>query len=221
MSITISSRHLRVLNLLNFTDGDNLEFLESFLDLSKANLNLYLKDIYKSTSGVQKLNKIDLITKEILKFNNLFSDLKEQQIISKEERVFFLILKILIEGNLNLETLSKYLEVSRRTLNGDLVDIKKDLENFQLVIESHTGKGVFLTGENCNRKRALSCYIYKYLVEEKYLPKTLTNYFTFLFHNDEVDFFLKKDIENFLSHCNMDGHNENLSTSVFTIGFDF
>lgn len=204
MSVTICSKHLRVLNLLNFTEGRNLDFLESFLKLSKANLNLYIKDIYNSIPNVQKTSKLDLITKEILKFNNLFSDLKEQQVISKEERVFFLTLKILIEGNLNLENLSKKLDVSRRTLNADLVDIKKDLDNFQLIIESHTGKGVFLTGENINRKRALSCYIYKFLVEEPYLPKTLTNYFTFLFHNDEIDLFLKKDIENFLNGCNMD-----------------
>lgn len=204
MSITICSKHLRVLNLLNFTGGRNLDFLESFLKLSKANLNLYIKDIYNSIPNVQKTSKLDLIMKGILKSNNLFSELKKNQVISKEERVFFLILKILIEGNLNLENLSKKLDVSRRTLNGDLVDIKKDLDNFHLIIESHTGKGVFLTGENINRKRALSCYIYKFLVEEPYLPQILTNYFSFLFHNEEIDLFLKKDIENFLNHCNMD-----------------
>ena len=204
MSITICSKHLRVLSLLNFTGGRDLDFLESFLKLSKANLNLYIKDIYNSIPNVQKTSKFDIITKEILNFNNLFSNLKEKQVISKDERVFFLILKILIEGNLNLENLSKKLDVSRRTLNGDLVDIKKDLYNFHLIIESHTGKGVFLTGENINRKRALSCYIYKFLVEEPYLPNFLTNYFSFLFHNDEVDLFLKKDIENFLNQCNMD-----------------
>ena len=48
MSIVICSKHLRVLNLLNFTKGDKLDFLESFLKLSKANLNLYIKDIYLS-----------------------------------------------------------------------------------------------------------------------------------------------------------------------------
>lgn len=204
MSITIYSKHLRVLNLLNFTGGRNLDFLESFLKLSKANLNLYIKDIYNSIPNVHKTSKLDLITKEVLNSNNLFSELKKNQVISKEERVFFLILKILIEGNLNLENLSKKLDVSRRTLNGDLVDIKKDLSNFHLIIESHTGKGVFLTGDNINRKRALSCYIYKFLVEEPYLPKTFVDYFSFLFHNDEIDIHLKKDIENFLNHCNMD-----------------
>lgn len=204
MSITIYSKHLRVFSLINFTGGGNLDFLESFLKLSKANLNLYIKDIYNSIPNVQKTSRLDLITKEILEFNNLFSELKKIQVISKEERIFFLILKILIEGNLNLENLSKKLEVSRRTLNGDLVDIKKDLDNFHLTIESHTGKGIFLTGKNTDRKRALSCYIYKFLVEEPYLPKVFTNYFSFLFHNDELDIFLKRDIETFLSHCNMD-----------------
>ena len=101
MSITICSKHLRVLSLLNFTGGRDLDFLESFLKLSKANLNLYIKDIYNSIPNVQKTSKFDIITKEILNFNNLFSNLKEKQVISKDERVFFLILKILIEGNLN------------------------------------------------------------------------------------------------------------------------
>lgn len=204
MSITIYSKHLRILNLINFTRGRNLDFLESFLKLSKANLNLYIKDIYNSIPNVPETSKTDLIIKEILNFNNLFSQLKKKQIISKEERVFFLTLKILIEGNLNLENLSKKLDVSRRTLNGDLVNIKKDLNNFYLIIESHTGKGVFLTGDNINRKRALSCYIYKFLVEEQYLPKNFTDYFSHLFHNNEIDILLMKDIENFLNHCDMD-----------------
>lgn len=204
MSITIYSKHLRVLSLLKFTRGGNLDFLESFLKLSKANLNLHIKDVYNSIPIVQKTTKLDLMVKEILNYKSLFSDLKKVQVISKEERVFFLILKILIDGSLNLENLSKQLDVSRRTLNGDLIDIKSELGNFYLTIESHTGKGVFLTGKNIDRKRALCYYIYKFLIEELYLPKIFTDYFSFLFHNDEIDLFLKKDIENFLNHCNMD-----------------
>lgn len=204
MAITICSKHLRVLSLLSFTEGNNLDFLEDFLDLSKANLNLYLKDLYNSIPNCNKTNKIDLMIKEILKFDDLFSTLKQQQVISKPERVFFLTLKLLIKGCLNLETLSRKLDVSRRTVNGDLTDIKKDLENFQLIIESHTGKGVFLTGDNINRKRALSCYLYKYLVEERYLPQIFTDYFYSLFHNSEIDIFLCNDIEKFLTLSNMD-----------------
>ena len=105
MSIVICSKHLRVLNLLNFTKGEKLNFLESFLKLSKANLNLYIKDIYHSLPELQKTNRLNLIVKEISNCNNLFSKLKKLQIASKEERILFLILKILIEGKLNLESL--------------------------------------------------------------------------------------------------------------------
>lgn len=204
MAITICSKHLRVLSLLNFTEGKNLEFLEDFLELSKANLNIYLKDLYNSIPNCTKTNKVDIMIREILNFNDLFFTLKKQQVISKPERVLFLTLKLLVKGNLNLETLSKKLDVSRRTVNGDLTDIKKDLENFQLIIESHTGKGVFLVGENINRKRALSCYIYKYLIEEQYLPQIFTDYFQPIFHNYEIDNFLLNDIEKLLTLPNMD-----------------
>lgn len=204
MAITICSKHLRVLSLLNFTEGNNLDFLENFLELSKANLNIYLKDLYNSIPDVNKTNKIDLMIGEILNSNELFFILKKQQVISKAERIFFLTLKLLVKGSLNLETLSKKLDVSRRTVNGDLTDIKKDLESFQLVIESHTGKGVFLTGENINRKRALSCYVYKYLIEEQYLPQVFIDYFHSLIHNNEIDTFLLKDIEKLLTLSNMD-----------------
>lgn len=222
MSIVICSKHLRVLNLLNFTKGDKLDFLESFLKLSKANLNLYIKDIYNSLPELQKTNRLNLIVKEISNCNNLFSKLKKLQIASKEERILFLILKILIEGKLNLENLSKKLDVSRRTLNDDLADIKKDLESFDLIVESHTGKGIFLTGENLSKKLALSSYIYKYLVEEIYLPKILTEYYSLLFHNDEINIFLKKDIENFKNFCNMDNFfwNEEL-LKAFYISFQY
>ncbi len=204
MAITICSKHLRVLSLLNFTEGKNLEFLEDFLELSKANLNVYLKDLYNSIPNCNKTNKVDIMIREILSFNDLFFTLKKQQVISKPERVLFLTLKLLVKGSLNLETLSRKLDVSRRTVNGDLTDIKKDLESFQLVVESHTGKGVFLVGENINRKRALSCYIYKYLIEEQYLPQIFTDYFQPLFHNHEIDDFLLNDIEKLLTLPNMD-----------------
>ncbi|MGL5230651.1 MAG: HTH domain-containing protein [Cetobacterium sp.] len=204
MAITICSKHLRVLSLLNFTEGNNLEFLENFLELSKANLNVYLKDLYSSIPNCNKTNKVDLMIKEILSYNDLFFILKKQQVISKPERVFFLTLKLLVKGSLNLETLSKKLDVSRRTVNGDLTDIKKDLESFQLTIESHTGKGVFLTGDNINRKRALSCYLYKYLVEEQYLPQIFIDYFHSLFHNSEIETLLLNDVEKLLTLSNMD-----------------
>lgn len=204
MKITIHSKHLRIFRLLMFTKGENIEFLQLFLKISKANLNLLIRDIYSFIPNVQKTKKIDLIIREILKHEDIFESLKNNQTISKDERIFFLILKLLIKGSLNLESLSKKLGVSRRTLNGDLVDIKKDLENFHLIIESHTGKGVFLTGDNINRKRALSCYIYKFLIEESYLPQIFLDYFSHLFHNNEIDILLKKDIENFLRHCHMD-----------------
>ncbi len=103
--------------------------------------------------------KTDEIITSILNQNICYSFLKKEQNISKDDRIFFLTLHLLLKSSLNLQSLSNILGVSRRTLNVDLITIKKNIEIYSLDIHSISGKGVFLEGDFVNIKRALCTYI--------------------------------------------------------------
>ncbi|MGL5639133.1 MAG: HTH domain-containing protein, partial [Cetobacterium sp.] len=222
MKLDMSTKHLRILNLLKFTDGKDLEFIKTLMDISKPNLNNYLKDIHKNISNNGKTGKMDLIITDIIEKKDLYSSLQEKQTVSKEDRVFFLILKLLIEGNLNLYYLAEILNVSRRTLNMDLVSIKEELNIFELKIESHTGKGIFLDGEVVNKRNALCCYIYKYLVEEEYLPIIFSENFKYIKGDYEISSQLNSDIEKIMVDFKFDMFFYNrILLSSFYISFKY
>ena len=222
MTLSINTKHLRLFKLLEFTKGENLEFCELFLNINRANLYSYLKEIQKVVPQKQNISKTDEIINSILNQNFCYSFLKKEQNISKDDRIFFLTLHLLLKSSLNLQSLSNILGVSRRTLNVDLITIKKNIEIYSLNIHSISGKGVFLEGDFVNIKRALCTYIYKYLVEENYLPNIFNTSFSHIFHNSEIDNILQKQIEYFISIANCDSffYNRELLKS-FYISFKF
>lgn len=222
MTLSINTKHLRLFKLLEFTKGDSLEFCELFLNINRANLYSYLKEIQKVVPQKQNITKTDEIITSILNQNICYSFLKKEQNISKDDRIFFLTLHLLLKSSLNLQSLSNILGVSRRTLNVDLITIKKNIEIYSLDIHSISGKGVFLEGDFVNIKRALCTYIYKYLVEENYLPNIFKQSFSHIFHNQEIDSILQKQIEHFIAIANCDSffYNRELLKS-FYISFKF
>lgn len=222
MTLSINTKHLRLFKLLEFTKGDSLEFCELFLNINRANLYSYLKEIQKVVPQKQNITKTDEIITSILNQNICYSFLKKEQNISKDDRIFFLTLHLLLKSSLNLQSLSNILGVSRRTLNVDLITIKKNIEIYSLDIHSISGKGVFLEGDFVNIKRALCTYIYKYLVEENYLPNIFKQSFSHIFHNQKIDSILQKQIEHFIAIANCDSffYNRELLKS-FYISFKF
>ena len=96
MATIIYSKHLKLLKLLYFIKEPDFNFLELFLNVSKPNLKLYLKDIYSHIPNNTGTNKTKSIIKEILNSENIFTILKKTQSLSKEERITLLILELLI-----------------------------------------------------------------------------------------------------------------------------
>lgn len=222
MTLSINTKHLRLFKLLEFTKGENLEFCELFLDMNRANICSYLKEIQKVIPNRKSATKTDEIIKTILSQNCCSFNLKKEQNISKEDRIFFLTLHLLLKSSLNLQILSNTLGVSRRTLNDDLLVVKNNIEIYSLDVMSIPGKGVFLEGNFIDIKRALCTYIYKYLVEDNYLPSIFDESFSHIFHNSEIDNILQKQIEEFISIANCDSffYNRELLKS-FYISFKF
>ena len=217
MKANINTKHLRILELLSFTNGKSIEFLELFLDMNKANILKYIKEIYKLIPNGNPSSKTEVIIQEILKHKNCNKLIKNAQHLSREDRIFFLTLKILIKSNVNLQSVSDKLSISRRTANEDIKIVKENLEIFNLDIMSRPGRGIYLTGEFENVKRALCVYIYKLLVEEQNLPKIFIDYFGEIIHNNEVEITLKNQLENFLSISHSDSffYNRELLKSFY------
>ncbi|WP_426709727.1 hypothetical protein [Cetobacterium sp. SF1] len=223
MAINIETKHLRLLKLLNFTKGKHLKFLEFFLNTNKANINSYIRDLYNLIPNNKSQNKLDKIIEEILNENfSLFKSEVKEVSLSKKDRIFFLTLRLLLKTTLNLQYLSTLLEVSRRTLNDDILQLKTDLKIYDLTIVSFPGKGIFLEGNLLNRKRALCTYIYKYLVEEDHLPQIFKEYFFNIFHVNEIDNIFQEEMEHFieLGNCDIFFYNRELLKS-FYISFKY
>ncbi|MGL4865996.1 MAG: hypothetical protein ACRC4T_23135 [Cetobacterium sp.] len=222
MATIIYSKHLKLLKLLYFIKEPDFNFLELFLNVSKPNLKLYLKEIYSHIPNNTGTNKTKSIIKEILNSENIFTILKKTQSLSKEERITLLILELLINQKISLKILSKKLSVSRRILNFDLIYIKNYFNEIGLVIESKIGDGIFLLGDNFTRKKTLFSYIYKLLIEREFLSQMFKTHFSFLFYNDKLNSTLKKDIETFLTICNIDIFFKNRELlSAFYISFKY
>lgn len=222
MTLSINTKHIRLFKLLEFTKGENLKFCELFLGMNRANISSYLKEIYKAIPNKAEVNRTEEIIKIVLSQGRSIDFLKKVQSISKDDRIFFLTLHLLLKSSLNLQSLSKTLGVSRRTLNDDLLVVKKNIEIYSLNINSISGRGVFLEGEFLNIKRALCTYVYKYLIEERDVPHIFAQAFENIFHNAEIDIVLQKQIEQFISVANCDSffYNRELLKS-FYISFKF
>lgn len=67
--------------------------------------------------------------------------------IEKKERIFYLILKMILENTINLSSISKELNISRITLNSDIEIIREMIKDFNLEFTSIQWKGVFFTGK--------------------------------------------------------------------------
>lgn len=189
---SISSNHLKLLKLL--TSVEDRDFYFSNFFLKSANIKLYIKEIYNFIFPNKKSTLITMIY-QILNHKNLFLELKESQVLLKNERKFFIILELLIKDTLNLEDIAKKLSLTRRTLNYDLVEIKEELLTFNLVLKSQIGKGIFLNGHWLDKKKASFHFFYKFFIEENFLPNIFKNHFNNFFFNENNHSILKNDID--------------------------
>lgn len=78
MSLEFNTKHLRVLKLLYFTNGENLDFIESVLEVSRPNLNNYLKEIHSLIPEKEKTGKMDIIIKDVIEKKELLNLIRDK-----------------------------------------------------------------------------------------------------------------------------------------------
>lgn len=203
MKFNINSNHIRLYKLLKLYSLKDIDFLCEILKVKNKTITLYIKQLYHCIPNKANLtNSTKEMVVEIRESSDLLKTIKDFQIFTKDERALYIILKLLIRKKIILTELTKLFQVSRRTINEDLNCIKESLDIFDLNLTSDPGKGVLLSGDSINIKRALCIYIYKYLVESKELP---------LFFTTEYQKLIKKlNLESLTSECKDFLYNTNL-----------
>lgn len=196
MKINITTNHIRIYRLLNFLPERNIEFIANFLKMNKQNVILYIKQIHHYVENKScNISLIDIIN-EISKDKSLLKTLKKHQIFCKDDRIFYIILKLLRDYELNLNTLASILNVSRRTLNDDLICVKNNLKFYNLEIFSIPSKGISISDKGENRKICSLSYLFKFLIEIDELPALMYKDYSKFFQeniyrrlNNDINYF--------------------------------
>ena len=223
MKINITTNHVRIYKLLNFIPDKNIDFICHFLKMNKQNVILYIKQIYQFIEDKKQNILLQDMIKEILNNKSLFKILKQNQTFAKEDRIFYIILVLLKHHdlNLNLNTLSSILNISRRTLSEDLISVKKSLKFYQLNIYSIPSKGVCISGDISDIKNCFLSYLFKFLVEFEELPLLMSDLYLSFFQQKisektihEIDYFLYAfDLDIF-------ANNKKLLNSIYQVYLD-
>ncbi|MGL4537702.1 MAG: hypothetical protein ACRCUD_01205 [Cetobacterium sp.] len=225
MKININTNHIRIYKLLNLSPDKNIDFICHFLRMNKQNVILYIKQIYQLVEDKKQNILFQDMIKEILNDKPLLKILKQNQIFAKEDRIFYIILILLkhydLKLNLNLNTLSSVLNISRRTLSEDLNSVKKSLNFYNLNINSMPSKGVYIFGDIADIKTCFLSYLFKFLIEFKELPLLMSkDYFSFF--QQKMSQNIIKEIDYFVYTFDLDifANNKKLLKSIYRIYFE-
>lgn len=188
----LTSKHIQVALILRKSKIVDYKILTKMLNITPSTFFSYLRDI---ENIILKKDEPDvkILMKDLKEASNLVHLIKSQQNITKDERVLYIIFKILKDRVINVTKLSEDLNVTRRTLNYDLDKVKLKLERYNLFLVSCRNIGLNIVGEEINIRRMLLGYILKIFIEKNFLPKIIRNEFaSFLKKNNYK--FIKKNI---------------------------
>ena len=188
----LTSKHIQVALILRKSKIVDYKILTKMLNITPSTFFSYLRDI---ENIILKKDEPDvkILMRYLKETSNLVYLIKSQQNITKDERVLYIIFKILKDRVINVTKLSEDLNVTRRTLNYDLDKVKLKLERYNLFLVSCRNIGLNIVGEEINIRRMLLGYILKIFIEKNFLPKIIRNEFaSFLKKNNYK--IIKKNI---------------------------
>ncbi len=181
--ITLTQRQKNIIRyLLKSEDFVKIKAIASNFEVSERTIRYdldvveqYIKSIGEVLIRKPRLGiKIEHSSKIKYSLNNILQDFSNR-VFSKEERVYLIIMYLLIEGTpLTLEKLSNLLYVSKNTIISDFNEVEHELLNQGLAIEkNHFGFAV-VGEEELIRDRFYSLYMYgvkksiinRYIVED-------------------------------------------------------
>lgn len=170
--MNITSIHFKILSCLTIN-------LYSTSELSEI-VNISVFKVKRCLKELQYLLNVESILemhKKLKKSPNLLDDVKKIQSFTPKERECYLILSFLKSNTINLTSLTKVISVTRRTLANDIVNLKKELDFFNLKILISSHYGVVLEGTEKNKRKFFELYFIKMFLEQIYLPMAFQIFF--------------------------------------------
>lgn len=207
----LNIRNIKLLEYLLKNNGvSSIKELADFLGLGERTIRYDLEKINDYLSG-EKLPEIIKESKGKLKLE----DMKKIEIFFKkkdgelelipENRVEYLLIKILFKNHIILTTLMEEMGVSRTTIKNDLKSVKEMLTNYKLKLDLKGNRGLILAGEEEDiRKlqlRVLSEYKKKFSSGKEKIKKILGEYLGEIDKNGikTFIFYIQKQMEKIIS----------------------
>ena len=171
----INTKHLQILKTIKNNQVSNLRDISDIFSLSNQHAKLYLEDIYYEL--FQNLShdlKPELIINQIKNFSNAKNILKNSQQFTKNQKIFYLIFRLVKDKHIKLSHICEDLNLTKRNLNNYLKSISNVFSLYNINIKI-SNKGVTLIGSPYSIKRFKFFLILKTLVEKDFLPKQIRN----------------------------------------------
>ncbi|MDU1912222.1 hypothetical protein [Fusobacterium sp.] len=190
----LNGKNLNILELL-FQNEYTVEDLSSVLNLNSRTIRYNIKDINGvlnkcNLNGILKnKDKYFLEKKEMAKIKKLISEFSSLTFIDRRD---YLITKLLIDDKIILSHESRILDVARRTLNYDLVEIKKFLTSYSVTIEVIHGKGITLHGDEKHLKILLIAFLTKFISKGRKLKNIFKDLLYSIVTEEKIDEYMLK-----------------------------
>ncbi|MGL4865688.1 HTH domain-containing protein [Cetobacterium sp.] len=181
---------LKILLNGDLHENDLEKYLD--LDLNSIKKNLKILDNYLIThklGSIKKYKNVYILEKTN---KNLMISLVKLDLLSSKDRQDILCIKLLLDGELNLEKIKEELGISRTTLQKDLRYLKEYLKYNQIELESKNFKGIFLKKRDSLQIKHILCEKIMHLfVGKEYLTKYQMKLLSKIDILSSSNFFLK------------------------------
>lgn len=203
--ITLKSLDVDVINFILHNNSATIDELCNCFDVSQVNIRTVLAKI-EDFVHEEKMGTLLKGSGEYYFENNSldFSSISDNFLIDdleKKERVVYIILRLILDGSINLTSISKDINVSRITLNSDIEVIKEMISDFGLELTSVQWRGIFFDGDLYNLQKFSILFISKLYIEDYFSSplKRLVNPLVSQYYREYLDFDTEKKILNLAS----------------------
>lgn len=126
----INSRMIDIFNYVRANSITSIKDIALDLDLKERSVRYEIENInyilrLNKLEEIQKLSKGGLLFTLDKRVLNIFENFVDLEKVSKEERLDYIILKLLIEGSINISQISRKIDVCRSTIKNDLKEIEE------------------------------------------------------------------------------------------------
>lgn len=161
----LNGKNIKILELL-FQEKYSIDDFANLLNLNPRTIRYNIEDLNRALvkhnlSEIKKDKDLFYLDKkEIFKIKKLISS---NSTLTSIDRRDYLLTKLLLNHEVVLSHESIVLDVTRRTLNNDLLEVKRFLKEYELEVEAIPGKGVKIYGDSEKINGLLVAFFTKFL----------------------------------------------------------